>query len=93
MPRWLQILAGLAGLANLAIAGAYFFDRYFRTRKAAERDLAMKQISDRSWTPEDRIDLEHRLTGLEGDVKMLKEIQELRDKINAVILKGSSKSE
>lgn len=89
MPRWLQIIVAFAGLANFAIAGAYFFDRYFRTRKAAERDRTVERLGERSWSPEDRVELEHRLTELEGDVKMLKGIQELRDKINASILKGS----
>jgi hypothetical protein len=86
MPTWLQItLAVITG----AITVSYFFDKYFRTRKATERDAAIKDVTERSWTSQQRVDLEHRLSLIERDVAILKETQELREKINAMILKGS----
>lgn len=90
MPTWLQIT--LAVITS-AIGVTYFFDKYFRTRKASERDEQMKGLTDRSWTPQQRVDLEHRLGLIEREVAILKETQELREKIMANILHSPHRPE
>lgn len=90
MPTWLQITLSLT---TGAIAVSYFFDKYFRTRKATERDAAIKDVTDRSWTAQQRVDLEHRLGLIERDVAILKETAELREKIMANILHSPHRPE
>lgn len=100
MPRWLQIIVAIAGLANFAIAGAYFFDKYFRSRKATERDYTtaglakrVESLEGKQATSQQLIDAEHRLSRIEADVLVLKETAALREKIMANILHSGPKKE
>lgn len=75
------------------IGAVYFFDKYFRTRRASERDKTIDELVRRvgalegkQATSQQLIDAEHRLGRIESDVLVLKETAALREKIMANIL-------
>lgn len=101
MPIWLVILlavvASLTSLIGAAIGLAYFFDKYFKSRKQSDKEViearTTLKLESGSWTTADRIELERRLGMIEGDVKMLMEISELREKIMANVLHSPHRPE
>jgi hypothetical protein len=97
MPTWLQYLVGAAAVVNCAIGAAYFIDKYFRTRKAVERDSQVSQLKfgleSGSWKVNERVELERRLSLIESDVRMLKELNDLREKIMANVLHSPHRPE
>lgn len=93
MPVWLQVLAALASLLVCGQSTVYFWNRFFRTKRSSDIDTTLDSLKGGTWTPAERILLEHRLTKIEGSIMMLLELHELREKIMANILHSPHRPE
>jgi hypothetical protein len=82
--NWLTLIPTLV---TCAIGVAYFFDKYFGSRRGGQQDSDIERLTERSWSMEDRITLERRLVKIEGDIAMFHELIELRERIAANILR------
>lgn len=98
MPKWqiaLVVIGSVCTVFGCAIGVVYFFDKYFRTRRASDRDREFAELQRKvgelernAPTKQQSVDAEHRLSRIEGDVFMLKETQELREKVMSQILRS-----
>lgn len=70
-----------------AIGAAYFFDKYFGSRRAGAQDSDIKTLKGQSWSLQERLELERRLVKVEADIALLNEVHELKERIAANILR------
>src|SRR5260370_39731413 len=93
MPTWLLIvntvIGALLGLASLTL----IWDKFFRTRTGSQLETSLDSLKVHSWTLQERLNLEHRLTDIERKLSMLTKIHEVLEQYMAQILHSPHRQE